>query len=71
MVALFIVAGVGYALDRWAKQGHSVRTVLTASVAVVAVVAALGTSVQVARIGHSGAAAAWDDTDMSSTTLSP
>ncbi len=37
------------------------------TVAVLAIAAALGATVQVARIGHSGAKAAWQDTDMSST----
>lgn len=39
---------------------------ITVAVAVLAVMAVVGTTVQVARIGHSGADTTWADTDMSS-----
>lgn len=68
MIGLFVFAVVVYALHLRSRRGHSVTTLLTGAVAVCAIVAAIGTSVQVARIGHSGAKAAWDDTDMSATS---
>jgi hypothetical protein len=68
MIGLLACAVIGYALHRRSNRGHSGSERMAAAVAVLAVVAALGTTVQVARIGHSGAQAAWHDTDMSSTT---
>ncbi|NRQ51075.1 DUF2231 domain-containing protein [Aeromicrobium stalagmiti] len=68
MIGLTVVAVVGYGLHWRAKHGNSAVKALMVGVAVLSVVAVVGTSVQVARIGHSGAKAAWADTDMSSTT---
>lgn len=68
MIGLTVVAVVGYGLHWRAKHGHAAIKAAVIVVAVLSVVAVVGTSVQVARIGHSGAKAAWDDTDMSSTT---
>lgn len=67
MIGLFAVAVIGYAIHWWSTHGHSMQKAVTLVVAVFAVVAVVGTTVQVARIGHSGAKAAWDDTDMSSS----
>lgn len=68
MIALLVFAMVGYGIHYRSNHGHSANKALPAAVAVLAVVAALGTTVQVARIGHSGAKAAWHDTDMSATS---
>jgi hypothetical protein len=43
---------------------------LPVAISVIAVVAALGTTVQVVRIGHSGAEAAWSKVGGSSTSSS-
>ena len=71
MIGLFAFSLVGYALHRRSISGHSVARALTAGVAVLAIVASVGTSVQVARIGHAGAKAAWDDTNMSPGSPKP
>jgi hypothetical protein len=68
-IALFVFAAAFWWLDRRrrlttrpdAGARHRTRTV-TALVGVLAVLTALGTGVQVARIGHSGAKAAWSGT---------
>ncbi|VXC12722.1 DUF2231 domain-containing protein [Aeromicrobium sp. 9AM] len=70
MIGLLVFAVVGYAIHHRANRGQSASTLLARGVAVLAIAAALGTTVQVARIGHSGAKAAWQDTDMSSTSQS-
>jgi len=57
VVGLLVAAVVVAALPRV----HTVPRWLPLLGAVLAVVAALGTSVQVARIGHSGAKASWAD----------
>ncbi|MBA2956142.1 hypothetical protein GON03_17515 [Nocardioides sp. MAH-18] len=70
---LFILSATYWWLDRrrlatgpGAATRDRLRT-LTSVVGVLAVVAALGTGVQVARIGHSGAKAAWSDSGAAST----
>lgn len=68
MIALAVFAAAGYAIHYRSTRGHSMAKAATSAVAVLAIVAAVGASVQVARIGHSGAKAAWDDTNMSSTS---
>lgn len=68
MIALLVVAVILYAIRWRAAKGYSLQKSLTVVVAVLAIAAAAGTTVQVARIGHSGAKAAWDDTDMTSST---
>lgn len=70
MIGLFVFALIGYVLHRRGGQGQTAGRPLVIAVAALAVVAALGTTVQVGRIGHSGAKAAWDDTNMSSTSRS-
>ena len=70
MIGLFVFAAIGYALHFRRNRGQSAGRLLTAAVSLLAVVAALGTTVQVGRIGHSGAKAAWHDTNMSSTSQS-
>ncbi len=67
MIGLFVLSAIGYGLHWRSTHGHSMAKAVTVAVSVLAVVAALGAAVQVARIGHSGAKAAWDDTDMSSS----
>jgi hypothetical protein len=67
LVALVVTAGALYAWHRRTlKRGDSGRSRSTSRwlprvIAVLAVVAALGTGVQVVLIGHSGAKAAWSD----------
>lgn len=68
MIALLAFSTAGYLLHRRSAHSQSVGRTVTRVVAVLAIVAAVGASVQVARIGHSGAKAAWDDTDTSSST---
>ena len=55
VLALAVLAIVGYVLHR---KGNAARAVVTV-VAVLSVLAAVGTAVQVARIGHAGAKATW------------
>jgi hypothetical protein len=71
-IALFVLAAGFWWLDRRrtaadSASGPGTQTrdktrTLTAVVGVLAVLVALGTGVQVARIGHSGAKAAWSGT---------
>ncbi|MFL6156002.1 MAG: DUF2231 domain-containing protein [Marmoricola sp.] len=58
VLPLVVVAVVGYLLHR---RGN-VSTTLTAVVAVVSIALGAATIVDVARIGHAGAKAAWDGT---------
>jgi hypothetical protein len=64
MIGLAVVAVAAYALHRREAAGRSLRPVVGVLVAVLALVAVVGTTVQVVRIGHSGAEAAWSDVDM-------
>ena len=50
-----------------ANRGKTLPTVLSAVIAVFVVVAAIATSVQVYRIGHSGAESVWGDALTTST----
>jgi hypothetical protein len=61
-IALFVLAAAFWWLTR-DRSGADSRwpRALVVGVGVLAVVAAVGTGVQVARIGHSGAKAAWSD----------
>jgi hypothetical protein len=63
LIALVVVAAGLYAWHwREAKNPDGAsRRWIPVAVSVLAVVAALGTSVQVALVGHSGAKAAWSD----------
>jgi uncharacterized membrane protein len=56
VIVLVVAAAAIWWLQR---RGAEVRVPLTAAVAVLAVVGVVGTTVQVVRIGHSGAKAAW------------
>lgn len=58
MIALFVTAAAHWWLTRWRPD----LSRLTAIVAVIAVLLSVGTLVEVARIGHSGAKAAWSQT---------
>ncbi len=64
MIGLLAVAVVGYVLH-WRGPDRSMRSAASILVAALAVVAVVGTTVQVVRIGESGAKAAWAGTDMS------
>lgn len=73
-IALFALAAAYWWLDRRraAAGGPGAKTrdrmrVVTALVGALAVLAAVGTGVQVARIGHSGAKAAWSGTGSGSS----
>lgn len=57
-IALFAFSAAFWWFERRAETARA----LTTTIGVLAVVAALATGVQVARIGHSGAKAAWNDT---------
>jgi len=59
MIGLFVMAVVVYLLGR---RPTGVRRALSVAAAVLAVVAVVGVTQQVVRIGHSGAAATWSDT---------
>lgn len=71
MIGLVVLSLAGYALHRRSTSGHSVARAVTVAVAVLAIVASVGTSVQVVRIGHAGAQAAWADTNMSPGSPKP
>jgi Predicted membrane protein (DUF2231) len=60
-IALFVFATAFWWLTRRAAAETRWPRALVLGVGALAVVAALGTGVQVARIGHSGAEAAWSD----------
>lgn len=67
MIALVVVAAGLYAWHwrrgrRGSAEEPTARAWVPVAIAVLAVVAAVGTSVQVVLIGHSGAKAAWSDT---------
>lgn len=73
LLALVVMAAALYAWHRW--KGRSLshdsrrsRAWVPIMISVVAVVAALGTSVQVVLIGHSGAKAAWSNVAANSST---
>lgn len=66
MIGLLVVAVIGYVIHWSTTHGRSIPRAIAGAVAVLSVVAVAGTTVQVARIGHSGAKAAWADTHMSS-----
>jgi hypothetical protein len=64
MIALFVISVASYWMHRRTTSGTSFAKPLTAAVTVLALAAVVGTTVQVARIGHSGAKAAWATTNM-------
>lgn len=61
-IALFVFAAAFWWLTRTGTVGDRWPRALVVGVGALAVVAAVATGVQVARIGHSGAKAAWSDT---------
>lgn len=67
MIALLVISLISYAIHRQSTSGHTPRRAIRVVVATLAVVAVAGTTVQVALIGHSGAKAAWQDTNMNSS----
>ena len=69
MIGLAVVAVVAHALHRREAGGHASRPVVGVVVAALALVAVVGTTVQVVRIGHSGAEAAWSDVDMNAPAV--
>lgn len=66
-IGLAVLAVAAWLVQRRVDRGSTVVRPVVLGIAVLAVVAAAGTTVQVARIGHAGAKAAWADTDMSSS----
>ncbi len=60
-IALFVLAAGFWWLTRGGVPESRWPRPLVLAVGALAIVAAVGTSVQVARIGHSGAEAAWSD----------
>ena len=73
MIVLVVMAAALYAWHwRQARRGTDApsasRTWVPVAISVLAVVAALGTSVQVVLIGHSGAKAAWSDVSEQSSS---
>jgi hypothetical protein len=60
-LALLIGAILVAAAHVRASRGKPLSTALTAGIAVFVVVAAAATTVQVVRIGHSGAESVWSD----------
>jgi uncharacterized membrane protein len=66
-LALFVFAAAFWWLTRTADAAAKLPKALVTVVGVLAIVAAVGTGVQVARIGHSGAKAAWANTGSSSS----
>ena len=62
-VILLVVAGLALAVVRWRERpsapGNRLPSALMVAVVLVAVVGAVGTTVQIARIGHAGAKASW------------
>jgi hypothetical protein len=63
VLALFLLALAGYLMARRADRGvEASPTWLPLLVAVLATIAAVGATVQVARIGDSGARAVWEGT---------
>lgn len=76
MIALVVVAAGLYAWH-WRQSrpgpGNAItsRAWVPVAISALAVVAALGTSVQVVLIGHSGAKAAWSDVANKSASTSP
>lgn len=72
-IALFVLAVALWWLGRRppvrgpGAQGHDRLRALTVGVGVLALLAAVGTGVQVVRIGHSGAKAAWADAGSASS----
>ncbi|MDR7085214.1 putative membrane protein [Aeromicrobium panaciterrae] len=66
MIALAVVALASYVLHRRNGETPATSRAIPTILVVAALVAAAGTTVQVGRIGHSGAEAAWDDVNMNS-----
>ena len=65
-VAVLAVAAIGlWLIARRERAGSSSPKVLLVVLAALAVLAAVGTTVQVVRIGHSGAESAWSDVTQS------
>lgn len=71
MIALLVVSATIFFLDRAVARGRAIHRAVLPSVLVVAMVSAVGTTVQVGRIGHSGAKAAWNDTNMNPSSARP
>lgn len=63
-IGLAVIGVTAYLLHRQIRRGSTVMRPVVFAVAALALVASIGTTVQVALIGHAGAKAAWADTDM-------
>lgn len=71
MIALVVASGAMYYLLRRGSEHRNTGRALRIGIAALAIVSVVGTTVQVARIGHSGAKSAWQNTDMSSQGVNP
>jgi len=69
-LALLVAAILLIVVHVRAGRGRALPTALTASIAVFVVIAAVATTVQVIRIGHSGAESVWGDA-LSGTAAEP
>lgn len=67
MIGLTVVAAISYAVHRYGP-GRPRHSSMAVALAVLTVIAVGGTTVQVVRIGESGAKAAWAETDMTSAS---
>lgn len=65
MITLTVVAAALYAIHWRSTHGGPAMRALSVAVTVLALAASVDTTVQVVRIGHSGARAAWSGVDMS------
>ncbi|MEO6606786.1 MAG: DUF2231 domain-containing protein [Aeromicrobium sp.] len=71
MISLAVISALGYALHRRSTNDEHIRRLVAVAVAVLAVGAAAGTTVQVARVGDAGAKAAWASTNMNPSSPKP
>lgn len=67
MIALSVIALASYVLHLRNGATPPANRMIPTILVVAALIAAAGTTVQVGRIGHSGAKAAWDDVNMNSS----
>lgn len=63
-IGLAVLGVTAYLLHRQIRRGSIVVRPVVVAVAALALVASVGTTIEVALIGHAGAKAAWADTDM-------
>lgn len=68
MIGLTAMTLISYVVHRRSTPERPTRQAVSATIAILVVLSVVGTTVQVARIGHSGAESAWQDTDMGSSS---